>query len=96
MKVGFIGLGNMGAAIAGNILRAGHQLTVWNRSLAPVADLVGQGAVAAQAPQDALKGDAVFSMLANDAALREVGLAGPLLEHAARGLVHVNLATISI
>jgi 3-hydroxyisobutyrate dehydrogenase-like beta-hydroxyacid dehydrogenase len=96
MKVGFIGLGNMGAAIAGNILRAGHQLTVWNRSPAPVADLVGRGALAAQAPQDALKGDAVFSMLANDAALREVGLAGPLLEHAALGLVHVNLATISI
>ena len=96
MKVGFIGLGNMGAAIAGNILRAGHQLTVWNRSLAPVADLVGQGAVAAQAPQDALKGDAVFTMLANDAALREVRLAGPLLEHAAPGLVHVNLATVSI
>ena len=96
MKVGFIGLGNMGAAIAGNILRAGHQLTVWNRSPAPVAELVGRGAVAAKAPQDALRGDVVFSMLANDAALHEVGLTGPLLDHAAPGLVHVNLATISI
>jgi 3-hydroxyisobutyrate dehydrogenase-like beta-hydroxyacid dehydrogenase len=96
MKVGFIGLGNMGAAIAGNILRAGHQLTVWNRSPAPVADLVGRGAVAAMVPDDALQGDAVFSMLANDAAVREVGLAGPLLDHAAPGLVHVNLATVSI
>ncbi|MGC9953088.1 MAG: NAD(P)-dependent oxidoreductase [Rhizomicrobium sp.] len=96
MKVGFIGLGNMGAAIAGNILRAGHQLTVWNRSPAPVADLVGRGAAAAKAPKDALQGDAVFSMLANDAALREVGLDGPLLEHAAPGLIHVSLATISI
>jgi 3-hydroxyisobutyrate dehydrogenase-like beta-hydroxyacid dehydrogenase len=96
MKVGFIGLGNMGAAIAGNILRAGHQLTVWNRSPAPVAELVGRGAVAAKAPQDALRGDVVFSMLANDAALQEVGLTGPLLDHAAPGLVHVNLATISI
>jgi len=96
MKVGFIGRGNMGAAIAGNILRAGHQLTVWNRSPAPVAELVGRGAVAAKAPQDALRGDVVFSMLANDAALQEVGLTGPLLDHAAPGLVHVNLATISI
>ncbi|MGA7676170.1 MAG: NAD(P)-dependent oxidoreductase [Rhizomicrobium sp.] len=96
MKVGFIGLGNMGAAIAGNILKAGHQLTVWNRSQAPVAELVGKGAVAAKAPEDTLQGDAVFSMLANDAALGEIGLTGPLLEHAAPGLVHVNLATISI
>jgi 3-hydroxyisobutyrate dehydrogenase-like beta-hydroxyacid dehydrogenase len=96
MKVGFIGLGNMGSAIAGNILKAGHQLTVWNRSPAPVAELVGRGAMAAKTPQDALHGDCVFSMLANDAALREVGLAGPLLHHAAPGLVHVNLATISI
>lgn len=96
MKIGFIGLGNMGAAIAGNILRAGHQLTVWNRSPAPVAELVGRGAVAAKAPKDALQGDLLFSMLANDAALREVGLAGPLLDQAAPGLVHVNLATVSV
>ncbi|HEY0283213.1 MAG TPA: NAD(P)-dependent oxidoreductase, partial [Rhizomicrobium sp.] len=96
MKIGFICLGNMGAAIAGNILGAGHQLTVWNRSPAPVAALVGRGAVAAKTPKDALQGDALFSMLANDAALQEVGLTGPLLEHAAPGLVHVNLATVSI
>ena len=96
MKVGFIGLGKMGAAIAGNILRAGHQVTGWNRSSAPVADLVARGAVAAKAPADALRGDVVFSMLANDAAVQELGLAGPLLDHAAPGLVHVNLATVSI
>ena len=96
MKVGFIGLGNMGAAIAGNILGAGHQVTVWNRSPAPVADLVGRGAVAAKTPKEALQGDVLFSMLANDAAIREVGLTGPLLEQAAPGLVHVNLATVSI
>jgi 3-hydroxyisobutyrate dehydrogenase-like beta-hydroxyacid dehydrogenase len=96
MKVGFIGLGNMGAAIAGNILRAGHQLTVWNRSPAPVADLVGHGAAAAKTPKDALQGDVLFTMLADDAALHEVGLAGPLLEHAPPGLVHVNLATVSV
>jgi 3-hydroxyisobutyrate dehydrogenase-like beta-hydroxyacid dehydrogenase len=96
MKVGFIGLGNMGAAIAGNILGAGHQVTVWNRSSAAVAALVGRGAVAAKAPKDALQGEALFSMLANDAAIGEVGLTGPLLEEAAPGLVHVNLATISI
>ena len=59
-------------------------------------ELVAKGAIAAKSPEDALQGDAVFSMLANDAVMREVGLAGPLLDKAAKGLVHVNLATISV
>src|SRR5277367_4637640 len=96
MKVGFIGLGTMGSAIAANILRAGHALTVWNRSPDAVAALVAQGAIAAKTPADAMQGECVFSMLAHDAAMREVGLDGPALVHAAPGLVHANLATISI
>jgi 3-hydroxyisobutyrate dehydrogenase-like beta-hydroxyacid dehydrogenase len=96
MKIGFIGLGAMGAAIAANILRAGHKLVVWNRSPGPVAALAAQGAVAAAKPEEALAGDALFTMLANDAAIREVGLDGHLLGKAAAGLVHVNLATVSV
>jgi len=96
MKIGFIGLGGMGAAIAKNILAAGHQITVWNRSPEPVSALAALGATAAQNPKDAMQGDAVFSMLANDAALHDVGLGGPLLDGAASGLVHVNMATISV
>ena len=96
MKIGFIGLGRMGHHVASNLLKAGHQVTVWNRSAAPVAALVATGAVAAKAPEDALQGDAAFSMLSNDAVMREVGLAGPLLSKAAKGLIHVNLATISV
>ncbi len=96
MKIGFIGLGRMGHHVAANLMKAGHNVTVWNRSQEPVAALVAKGAVAAKAPEDALKGDAVFSMLSNDAVMREVGLAGPLLEKAAKGLIHVNLATISV
>ncbi|MDE2162730.1 MAG: NAD(P)-dependent oxidoreductase [Alphaproteobacteria bacterium] len=95
MKIGFIGLGNMGQAIVANILRAGHQVTVWNRSPGPVAALAALGAVVAKAPAETLQGDAVFSMLANDAALAEVGLTGAVLDKAASGLVHVNMATIS-
>ena len=49
-----------------------------------------------QPPEDALQGEAVFSMLSNDAVMREVGLAGPLLASAAKGLIHVNMATISV
>jgi 3-hydroxyisobutyrate dehydrogenase-like beta-hydroxyacid dehydrogenase len=96
MRIGFIGLGKMGAAIAGNILRAGHELTVWNRSPEPAAELARQGAIAAKTPEDALQGDALFSMLASDAAIRAVGFEGALLGRAAKGLIHANLATISV
>jgi 3-hydroxyisobutyrate dehydrogenase-like beta-hydroxyacid dehydrogenase len=95
MRIGFIGLGRMGGPIAENLLKAGHSVTVWNRSPGPVQQLVGQGAVAAQTPQAAMQGDAVFSMLSNDAVMREVGLAGPLLENAKKDLIHINMATIS-
>src|SRR3954470_15794946 len=96
MKIGFIGLGRMGHHVASNLLKAGHSVTVWNRSQEPVQALVAKGAGAARLPEDALKGDAVFSMLSNDQVMRDLGLAGPLLERAAKGLIHVNLATISV
>jgi 3-hydroxyisobutyrate dehydrogenase-like beta-hydroxyacid dehydrogenase len=96
MKIGFIGLGRMGHHVASNLMKAGHEVTVWNRSQEPVQALAAKGAVAAKTPEDALKGDAVFSMLSNDQVMRELGLAGPLLEKAAKGLIHVNLATISV
>jgi 3-hydroxyisobutyrate dehydrogenase-like beta-hydroxyacid dehydrogenase len=96
MKIGFIGLGRMGGHVAENLLKAGHSVTVWNRSQGPVAELVAKGAIAAKAPEDAMQGDAVFSMLSNDQVMRDVGLAGALLDKAAKGLVHVNLATISV
>jgi 3-hydroxyisobutyrate dehydrogenase-like beta-hydroxyacid dehydrogenase len=96
MKIGFIGLGRMGGHVAENLLKAGHSVTVWNRSPEPIAALVAKGAVAAKAPQDALQGEAAFSMLSNDAVMREIGLAGPLLDRCAKGLIHVNLATISV
>lgn len=95
MKIGFIGLGKMGAAIAQNILKAGHEVTVWNRSPEPVAALVKQGAQMARAPEETMQGDALFSMLASDAAMRAVGLDGKLLGGAAKGLIHANMATIS-
>src|ERR1700753_4373521 len=96
MKIGFIGLGRMGHGVAENLLKAGHDVTVWNRSQEPVQALVAKGAKAAAKPEDALQGDAVFSMLANDQVMRDVGLAGPLLDKAAKGLVHVCMATISV
>lgn len=94
MSVGFIGLGTMGSQIAGSLVRAGHRVRVWNRSRGPVDALSRLGATAVSTPREAFSGDAVFSMLADDAAVRAV--IEPLLEGAPKGLVHVNMATISV
>ena len=44
MKIGFIGLGNMGSGMAANLLKAGHEVTVYNRTAAKAQSLVNQGA----------------------------------------------------
>ncbi|WP_186053723.1 NAD(P)-dependent oxidoreductase [Burkholderia gladioli] len=95
MDIGFVGLGEMGGAIAANLLKAGHRVRVWNRSPEKLAPLVEQGAEQAASIEAAFAGDAVFSMLADDAAVRGV-FDARLLEQAPRGLVHVNMATISV
>ena len=95
MDIGFIGLGEMGAAMVRNMLKAGHTVRVWNRSPQRAEALAADGAKVVGSPSEAFTGDAVFSMLADDAALREV-IDAQLLEHAPRGLIHVNMATISV
>ena len=95
MKVGFIGLGNMGAGMARSLLKAGHEVRVWNRSPEPVLALVEAGAARAADAADAFQGDAVFTMLANDEAVRAVILETGALAGALKGLVHIMSATIS-
>ncbi|HEY0528243.1 MAG TPA: NAD(P)-dependent oxidoreductase [Gemmatimonadaceae bacterium] len=94
MDIGFIGLGTMGSRIAANLIRAGHRVRVWNRSRASVDMMSRQGAVPVASAREAFSGDAVFSMLADDAAVRAV--IEPLLDDAPKGLVHVNMATVSV
>ena len=96
MKVGFLGLGAMGAAMATNLLKAGHDVTVWNRSAAATQPLAALGAAVASTPAAAAHGDAVLSMLANDEAVRGVILDGGVLAALAPGAVHVNHATVSV
>ncbi|MES2255205.1 MAG: NAD(P)-dependent oxidoreductase [Pseudomonadota bacterium] len=95
MKIGFIGLGQMGTAFAGLLLQAGHSVTVWNRSPDAAKTLAAQGAIAARTPAETMQGDVLFSMLASDQAMQDIGLDTDLLEKAAKNLIHVNLATIS-
>ncbi|HEU0146263.1 MAG TPA: NAD(P)-dependent oxidoreductase [Bradyrhizobium sp.] len=94
MKVGFIGLGQMGHAMAGNLLKAGHELTVWNRSSEKAKDLLGRGARWAESPGHAADGDVVMTMLADDHALEAVvyGDGGILAAPA----LHVSHSTISV
>lgn len=94
MDIGFIGLGTMGSRIASNLINAGHEVRVWNRSREPVDALARAGAQAVATAREAFSGDGVFSILADDAAVRAV--IDPLLDGAPQGLVHVNMATISV
>jgi 3-hydroxyisobutyrate dehydrogenase-like beta-hydroxyacid dehydrogenase len=94
MDIGFIGVGTMGSRIATNLVKAGHKVRVWNRERPPLDALALLGAQPVSTAREAFSGDAVFSMLADDAAVHEV--IDPLLEGAPKGLVHVNMATISV
>ncbi|MGA5545613.1 NAD(P)-dependent oxidoreductase [Mycobacterium sp. NPDC051198] len=97
MKIGFIGLGNMGSAMAANLLTAGHEVTVYNRSPEKVTALVAQGAVPAASVADACHGDAVVTMLANDAAVEAVTFGdNGILAHLSAGAVHVSSSTVSV
>lgn len=96
MKVGFIGLGRMGAAMASNLVAAGHAVTVWNRSPEACEPLASLGAKVASTPDRAAQGEVLCSMLADDAAVRAVFFDGGLLDAMDPGTVHVNHSTISV
>jgi len=97
MKVGFIGLGSMGSAMAARLIDAGYELSVWNRSSGPAEQLRQRGARHLENPADAFSCDAVLTMLADDDAVRMVVLANDALKRAPnKKLVHVVMSTISV
>lgn len=93
-QVGFIGLGKMGGALAGRLLDAGYDVTVWSRTAGKADDLLARGATLADRPEDAIATGMVFSMLSNEEAVRQVFTADRM-RSAPEGFVHVNHATIS-
>lgn len=97
MKIGLIGLGNMGVGIGGSLLRDGHSLTVYNRSKDKADALLAQGARWADTPRELAQGqDAVLTMVADDAALLAVTRGdNGLLAGLGAGAVHVSLSTVS-
>src|ERR1022692_4657020 len=98
MKVAFLGLGNMGSHMAGHLLRAGHDVTVWNRTLSKTDGLRAQGAKVGKSTGETVKdAEAVITMLADDHAVESAVLhSGGVLDHLPRGAVHISMSTISV
>ena len=101
MDIGFIGLGNMGRGMAMNLIQAGHQVTVYNRSPEKVEVLVQRGAIAARTVAEASNGEVVFTMLSDDQAVESVTFGHPdigngILASLAPGATHVSSSTISV
>ncbi|MCW2763812.1 MAG: hypothetical protein JWR85_4013 [Marmoricola sp.] len=92
--VSFIGLGTMGVAMARRLIQAGHEVNVWNRSPEPKEALVELGAFSCSSPEQAWASPIVMSMLANDAAVREV-FTSEFLDLAPPNAVHVAMESLS-
>src|SRR5258705_8164454 len=98
MKVGFIGLGNMGSAIARNLIKAGHDLTVYNRTQSRAEPLASLGGRIAETPGEAAADtEVLITMLADDAAVEAVIFApGNAIQALPAGAVHISMSTISV
>ena len=97
MKIGFIGLGHMGSGMAQNLLRAGHELSVYNRTPAKAQALTSRGARLAKDVADACQGDVVITMLSDDAAVEDITFGDRgVIESLRQGAIHLSMSTISI
>ncbi len=97
MKAGFIGLGHMGEAMAANLLKAGHEVTVYNRTPAKAQPLAALGGKVAAKVSEACQGDAVFTMLANDEAVSAVVFGDEgIIAGLRAGATHISCSTISV
>ncbi|MBK8795812.1 MAG: NAD(P)-dependent oxidoreductase [Anaerolineales bacterium] len=96
-RLGFIGLGIMGQGMAANLLNAGFPLTVWNRTVTRMQDLVGQGAHAGASPADVAERSDIVVICVNDTAdVQEVVLGEHGVIHGARsGALVIDCSTIS-
>jgi 3-hydroxyisobutyrate dehydrogenase-like beta-hydroxyacid dehydrogenase len=97
MKIGFIGIGQMGAGMAANLIKAGHEVAVYNRTASKTEALVRLGARAHTSIEAVCTGDAVITMLADDAALEAVVFgSGGVLASLGKGAAHISSSTIGV
>jgi len=97
MKVGFVGLGHMGGGMAASLLKAGHEVTVYNRTRAKAEPLIAQGARVVASIADACRDSAVITMLANDNAVEGLVLGkGGIIDSLPKRGIHISSSTISV
>jgi 3-hydroxyisobutyrate dehydrogenase-like beta-hydroxyacid dehydrogenase len=97
MKIGFIGLGHMGSAMAANLVKAGHDVNVFNRSPEKARALLDSGAHLAGSVAEACCADIVVTMLANDDAVEQVALAERgIVARLPGNAIHLSMSTISV
>ncbi len=96
-RIGFIGLGIMGRPMAGHLVKAGHEVTVWNRTASKTAELVNGGARLGASPKDvASRSDVTITMVADTPDVRHVILGHDgVIEGARSGAVVVDMSSIS-
>lgn len=97
MKIAFIGLGRMGVGMARNLLRAGHEVTVYNRSRGKADALTADGARIGNSPAEASRdAEVVMSMVADDQAVEDIVFGKEGIASAMKpGCIHVSHSTIS-
>jgi 3-hydroxyisobutyrate dehydrogenase-like beta-hydroxyacid dehydrogenase len=98
MRVGFVGLGNMGSVMARNLIKAGHTLTVYNHTPSRAEEFRALGAtVAATAAQAASGAEALITMVTDDNAVEDVIFGqGKVLESLPAGVVHISMSTMGV
>ena len=97
MKVGFVGLGHMGSGMAASLLKAGHEVIVYNRTRAKAELLIAQGARVVASVADACRESVVITMLANDNAVEGAVLGkGGIIDSLPKGGIHISSSTISV
>jgi 3-hydroxyisobutyrate dehydrogenase len=95
-RIGWIGLGRMGEAMAKRLVKAGHDVSVWNRTASKAAPLAEAGATIVATKQDLASCDAVFTMVSTTDDLKEVLFAeGGLLSGSAKPRIVVDSSSIS-
>ncbi len=100
-RIGFIGLGLMGRPMAMNLLKAGHSLTVWNRTSSRAQELVAAGATLAKSPREAAAAsDILFTIVSDPPALEEVlwghhGSSDGALAGLRPGSIYIDSSTVA-
>ena len=97
-KIGWIGLGNMGSPMSQNLVKAGHDVVVWNRTKAKADDVIAAGATWADSPKEvAEKSDFVFTMVADGPTLHKVAFGdNGYVAGLKAGKIAIDMSTVSV